>query len=603
NGANERMHGTLYTILRASTSKDGKDWKRQLPMAMFVYRNMIHKSTGLSPHQALYGYTSRHECLDEELLETLRKLDQDLSRARTRFATGPGPRSGESLEHWGVNRITSLGVDCEGINAMNAGNAPAISRLIDKVQNHLRSIYSILTSEDTAESSNHTATISEPSDKLGSSAVDRPSISRPSISRPTITAETSPSGSNEAKLLIVDDDGEIRLSMERMLLRLGHEAYSCGDGYQALKMLQSQSFDVCLLDLHMPGLGGLELISQIRKTPSLSQLPIIVISGSGQIEAAAEAIEMGADDYLTKPPHFPLLKARINACLKQLDLRRAELAKFLPQSVIKASLNNPEKMYSGRLADVSVLFADIRNFSRISDRIGAQETIRWIREVMDRLSSCILSHDGTLVDYVGDEIIAMWGAPQESESHARQACQCALAIEIESERLSHQWRDRLGEPFQLGIGVHSGPAVVGNMASQHRFKYGPFGPTVNVASRVQGATKYLRTNVLITSAVAQMIPADLAKRRLCKVQVKNIPTPLDLYELRQSRALNDERDVSYEDALRAFEERDFVTTTRRLAKLLEQYPEDGPTQLLMNRLIQCRLENEDFSPVWVLPGK
>jgi len=76
NGANERMHGTLYTILRASTNNNGRDWKRQLPIAMFVYRNTIHKSIGLSPHQALYGYTSRHECLDEGLLETTFPLDE-----------------------------------------------------------------------------------------------------------------------------------------------------------------------------------------------------------------------------------------------------------------------------------------------------------------------------------------------------------------------------------------------------------------------------------------------------------------------------------------------------------------------------------------------
>lgn len=423
------------------------------------------------------------------------------------------------------------------------------------------------------------------------------------LSDEPIIKPSSDKSAHVPKLLVVDDDGEIRLSMERMLMHLGLEAYSCGDGYQALKMLESQAFDLCLLDLNMPGLGGLELIKRIRTTPALSQLPIIVISGSGQLEAAAEAIEMGADDYLTKPPHRPLLRARITACLKQLDLRRAELAKFLPQSVIKASLNNPERMYSGRLADVSVLFADIRNFSRISDRIGAQETIRWIRDVMDRLSTCILTHDGTLVDYVGDEIIAMWGAPQESESHAQLACRCALAIQSESELLSKEWQDRLGEPFQLGIGIHSGPAVVGNMASQHRFKYGPFGPTVNIASRVQGATKYLRTNILITSSLAQMLPQEFAKRRLCKVQVKNIPTPMDLFELRQPELQRQDRDLHYEEALRAFESRDFATAMRRLASLLNEYPEDGPTQLLMNRLIQCQLENEEFSSVWILPGK
>lgn len=547
--------------------------------------------------------------VDAELLTSLQKLDRDLNRAQTRFETGPGPRPGESLAHWGINGITSLGIDCETLRAFQPSPDDAIGKIIEQVQICLRTIeaalknhqYSSLESPADKIIPSSTSAVASPSGASVSNTTG-PSVAATQAMEPLAKLSTTHS-EHTPKVLVVDDDGEIRLSMERMLIQLGLEAYSCGDGMHALRMLESQAFDLCLLDLNMPGLGGLELIKRIRSTPALSQIPIIVISGSGQLEAAAEAIEIGADDYLTKPPHRPLLRARITACLKQLDLRRAELAKFLPQSVIKASLNNPERMYSGRLADVSVLFADIRNFSRISDRIGAQETIRWIRDVMDRLSTCILSHDGTLVDYVGDEIIAMWGAPQESESHAQQACRCALSIQNETVQLSKDWQDRLGEPFQLGIGIHSGPAVVGNMASNHRFKYGPFGPTVNIASRVQGATKYLRTNILITSALAQMLPSEFAKRRLCKVQVKNIPTPMDLFELRQPESQSHERDSHYEEALRAFESRDFSTAMRRLASLLNEYPEDGPTQLLMNRLIQCQLENEEFSSVWILPGK
>ena len=119
---------------------------------------------------------------------------------------------------------------------------------------------------------------------------------------------------------------------------------------------------------------------------------------------------------------------------------------------------------------------------------------------MGVLSDCVLAPRGVLVDYIGDELMAMWGAPEEQPDHANRACRAALDHAWTSfPALNERWQAELGEPMDVGIGINTGMARVGNTGSQPcKFKYGPLGNTVNLASRVQGATKYLKSRLLIT---------------------------------------------------------------------------------------------------------
>ena len=106
----------------------------------------------------------------------------------------------------------------------------------------------------------------------------------------------------------------------------------------------------------------------------------------------------------------------------------------------------------------------------------------------------MLRHQGVLVDFIGDEMLAMWGAPQEQPDHARRACRApALDMLACVSRLSDDWKDVIGEETTIGIGINTGPVSVGNTGTRRRFKYGPVGNTVNLASRIQGATKHLES--------------------------------------------------------------------------------------------------------------
>src|SRR5262249_26158679 len=188
--------------------------------------------------------------------------------------------------------------------------------------------------------------------------------------------------------------------------------------------------------------------------------------------------------------------ARIEEEQRARSVKRRFKRFFTPH--LAQQLQSPPDMLDGRDRDVTVLFCDIRGFSRISEELGAQQTIAWCRDVLDRLSGCVMAEDGVVVDYVGDGLMAMWGAPGEQPDHAARACRTALAILNELPALNQKWGPLLKEEMALGMGINSGVAQVGNVGSRHKLKYGALGNTVNVASRVQGASKYFKCSVLLT---------------------------------------------------------------------------------------------------------
>jgi adenylate cyclase len=275
----------------------------------------------------------------------------------------------------------------------------------------------------------------------------------------------------------------------------------------------------------------------------------------------------------------------------------ADLARFLA--------TQPD-LLKGRDAEVTVLFCDVRGFTRLSERLGPETTMSWIGDVLTELSECVRREKGVLVDYVGDELLAMWGAPAQPQTdHAQRACRAALAMLDRLPRLDERWRDRIGGPTLIGVGVNTGVARVGNSGSAQKFKYGPLGNTVNLGSRVQGATKHLKCRLLITGSTAAKLDDGFARRRLCRVRVVNIAEPVDLFELAPGdRPGWADACAEYGRALAEFERRLFRESARRLADLRAKQPDDGPALVLLSRAVNCMVEEPDpFDPIWTLPSK
>jgi adenylate cyclase len=283
---------------------------------------------------------------------------------------------------------------------------------------------------------------------------------------------------------------------------------------------------------------------------------------------------------------------------------RIRYEEFLTPELARHLLAQPGLLES-REIEVTVLFADIRGYSGVCERLGAEASVSWVSDVLGELSDCVRAEGGVLVDYVGDELMAMWGAPAEQPDHAARACRAARDMLARLPALDARWRDKTCSPLEIGVGIHTGLAHVGNVGTKHKFKYGPLGPTNNLASRVQGATKFLRVPTLVTGATRGFLDNEFATRRLTRVKVVNINEPVDLVELHADPppGWNELRD-GYEAALADFEAGRTLDAIRRLGPLLAAHPDDGPSLLLLARAVQARQPHApEFDPVWVLPGK
>jgi adenylate cyclase len=305
-----------------------------------------------------------------------------------------------------------------------------------------------------------------------------------------------------------------------------------------------------------------------------------------------------------------LIAGGVAAGLARVEQERAAVAatirleqSFTPK-VARHLAANPD-LLKGRDSEVTVLFADIRSFSRLSQRLEPAVTVEWVRDVMGALSECVLAHEGVLVDYIGDELMAMWGAPDEQPEHARLACRAALAMLEQLPGLNGRWQPVLGEPMGLGIGIDTGTARVGDIGSRYKLKYGPLGNTPNFASRVQGATKFLKTSLLITGATQARLGPGFETRRLGRVRLVNIGEPLALYELAApGRPRWTAFRGEYEAALAEFERGNFRAAAGLLGPLVARHPDDGPSLVLMSRAVSAVMEGDaEADPVWDLPGK
>ncbi len=289
---------------------------------------------------------------------------------------------------------------------------------------------------------------------------------------------------------------------------------------------------------------------------------------------------------------------------EQAALRaRVQLEQFFTPELSRHLLANADLLHCRETA-VTLLVADIRGFSRIAERLGPDRTGEWIGDTLGVLSECVRDQQGVLVDYTGDEVLAMWGAPLPQPDHARLACRAGLAMLDVLPVLNERWQGIVNEPTRVGIGINTGLARVGNVGSKVKFKYGPMGNPVNLASRVQGATKYLRTRLLITQDTQAQLGPGFATRRLGQVRVLNLVQPVALFELAGDAAPAwSALKQRYEEALAKFESKDFEQATRLLGQVLADHPQDGPSLMLMARAIHYLEEPASFDPVWELPGK
>lgn len=211
---------------------------------------------------------------------------------------------------------------------------------------------------------------------------------------------------------------------------------------------------------------------------------------------------------------------------------RNTFSKFVSKDVVDELLKNPDNLaLGGSKREITIFFSDIRGFTTISESLGPEELVQLLNEYLSAMTEIILEYKGTIDKYMGDAIMAFWGAPVPLEDHAYYACLACLAQLEYLKKLQEGWRKKGLPVIEIGMGLNSGPAVVGNMGSSHRMEYTCMGDTINLGSRLEGSNKMYGTNIIISEYTYEMVKDKIIARELDLVRVKGKNQPVRIYEL------------------------------------------------------------------------
>jgi class 3 adenylate cyclase len=301
------------------------------------------------------------------------------------------------------------------------------------------------------------------------------------------------------RLLVVDDNTVNRLLLGRGLEQQGHTVSFAENGRQALEMVRSQPFDIVLLDIQMPEMDGYQALEQITDDINLRNIPVIMTTSMEELDSVVKCIELGAEDYLTKPVNPVLLKARVNASLEKKRLRdqQRELIRKFATAEVAEDLQESGFALGGKLLDATAMFSDIRGFTTIAESQSPADTIELLNTYYTLMFEAISGHSGVVNQMVGDGLMAIFGAPLPLVNKEEQAVRAAMEM-IEMVELFNIDQSAQGKnPIKIGIGVATGSVIAGYTGTLRRATYTCVGDTVNLAARLEAHTKVVGQPILI----------------------------------------------------------------------------------------------------------
>jgi adenylate cyclase len=271
---------------------------------------------------------------------------------------------------------------------------------------------------------------------------------------------------------------------------------------------------------------------------------------------------------------------------------RSAFGQYLSPEVIRRLLVNP-KLVEPRKQDITVMFSDIRGFTTISEKLDAQELALFLNGYLSDMTRIVFDTAGTLDKYIGDAVMAFWGAPYEDAQHAIQACTAAIEMMKCVRELQRQWAADGKPALDIGIGLNSGVASVGNMGSALRYGYTALGDAVNLSSRLEGLNKEYGTHIIVNeSTYAAAQNAGFLFRELDLIRVKGKLQPVTIFELyghrldlQESAILADSeaRIVAFEQARRLYRQRRWSDAQHIFQEVLNRWPDDGPSVVYLKR--------------------
>ena len=403
-----------------------------------------------------------------------------------------------------------------------------------------------------------------------------------------------------ARILVVDDEPDLEALLVqkfRRQIRDGALAFLFAhDGEEALALLADhRDVDLVLSDINMPRMDGLALLSRLQDVPE--KLSTVIVSAYGDMANIRTAMNRGAFDFLTKPIDFPDLEATIAKTIRHVEEMRearrrqaaaerahAALERYFSPNLAERLAGGAEPLdLAGQRREIATVFTDIAGFTALVETIEPAVLGPLLNDYLTGMTDIVFAHDGTVAKIVGDALHVLFGAPADQPDHATRAVACALAFDGFAEDFRARWRDKGVTLGATRVGVHAGPAIVGNFGGGRFFDYTAYGDTINVAARLEAANKPLGTRLCASATVAQRA-ADFRGRPVGDLVLRGRAEALRAYEPLSEAAAADPATRRYAEAFAKLEAGD-PAALAAFAAHVGQCPDDALASFHLKRLL------------------
>jgi len=388
-------------------------------------------------------------------------------------------------------------------------------------------------------------------------------------------------------ILIVDDEPINHQVLKNHLSSESYQITMALNGEDAIRVLNNGNrYDLVLLDVMMPRMNGYEVCQKIREKYMPSELPVIMVTAKNQVQDLVHGLNIGANDYLAKPFSKQELLARIRT---QLDLNKIFniVGRFVPNEFIKSL--GKERITDVNLGDqahrdVTVLFTDIRGYTTISEQMTPEENFNFINAYNLRMGPIIQQNGGFVNQYLGDAIMALFPSKPEH------ALKSAIAIQKRLEAYNAERLEKGRLPIRIGIGLHTGPLIMGITGDDLRMDAAIISDTVNSASRVESLSKYYGANILLSEDSIKDLddPSAYHFRYLGKVQVKGKNNSIKIYECFDGDgdeivALKLTSLDSFNEGMGHYFSKDFALAAVEFQQVVKENPNDNTARLFLQK--------------------
>jgi signal transduction histidine kinase/class 3 adenylate cyclase/ligand-binding sensor domain-containing protein/ActR/RegA family two-component response regulator len=403
----------------------------------------------------------------------------------------------------------------------------------------------------------------------------------------------------KGRILVVDDEPVNLQVVQNYLSMAGYEVVLANSGKEAIKIIKKEEkFDLIILDVMMPQLSGYEVCTKLREMFLPSELPVVLLTAKNRVTDLGDGFSAGANDYLTKPFSKDELLSRIKTHLHLQKIHQAT-GKFVPfeflhfigrESIVDVHLGDQTHQ------EVTVLFCDIRDYTTIAEDMSPEDNFKMINSFVGKMGPIIKQNRGFVNQFIGDAIMAIF------PKNGKYALQAAIEMQIKLSEYNQARIEKGRIPIQVGVGLHTGPLIMDMIGDANRTDTTTIAETLNIASRMEGLTKYYGVQILISQDSYRCLSnhEDFHFRVLGEVLVKGKNRPVKIYECydgEEPEMFNKKKEMNsaFNEGLSHYYNKDFPEASVYFNNIVKKNPKDKTAQYYYKLAIKYAMDGVPYN--------